>query len=98
MVNRSRGEYALASNTWGSWEPTTGPLMAVRRFARFGKRFHDDGSPAGDSIDRAWLGGAELVVLAAQPIGTFEKRVALDDFVLPKLPVNKQLERAPFWQ
>ena len=98
MVNHSRGEYALASNTWGSWEPTTGPLAVVRRFARFGKRFHNDGSPAGDSIDRAWLGGAELVVMVAQPIGTFEKRVALDNFVLPELPVNKQFEQAPFWQ
>jgi hypothetical protein len=98
MVNRSRGEYALAAATWGSWEPATGPLAVVRRFARFGRRFHDDGSPAGDSIDAAWLSGAELVVLVAQPVGKFEKRVALDDFVLPELPANKQFEQAPFWQ
>jgi hypothetical protein len=98
MMNHSRGEYSLASNTWGSWEPATGPLWAMRRFARFGKRFHNDGSPAGDSIDAAWLGGADLVVLAAQPIGKFEKHVALEGFVLPELPVNKQFERAPFWQ
>jgi len=36
--------------------------------------------------------------MVAQPIGTFEKRVALDNFVLPELPVNKQFEQAPFWQ
>jgi hypothetical protein len=98
MMNRSRGEYALASNTWGSWELGTGPLAVVRRFARFGKRVHNDGSPAGNSVDAAWLGGAELVVLAAQPVGTFEKHIALDHFVLPELPVNQPLEQTPFWQ
>jgi hypothetical protein len=98
MMNPGRGEYALAVTTWGSWEVGTGPLAVVRRFVRFGKRFHNDGSPAGESIDRAWLDGAELIVLVSQPVGTFEKRVALDNFVLPELPVNKQFEQAPFWQ
>jgi hypothetical protein len=98
MINRNRGEYSLPNSSWGSWEPATGPLTAVRRFARFGKRFHNDGSPAGDTIDSAWLREAELVVFVAQPVGKFEKRVALDEFVLPELPVNKQFEQSPFWQ
>ena len=98
MMNKARGEYAFTRDGWGSWEPTTGPLAAVRRFSRFGKRLHNDGTPAGDTIESAWLREAEVVVLVAQPVGRFEKHVALDDFILPELPVNKQFEQAPFWQ
>ena len=99
LMNRTRDEYAFPmGGGWGSWEPATGPLSVVRRFSRFGKHFHNDGSPAGDTLDGAWLREADVVVLAAQPVGKFEKRIALDDFVLPELPVNKQFEKAPFWQ
>jgi hypothetical protein len=37
------------------------------------------------AIDARWLADAELVLVALEPIGVFEKQLKIDGFVLPQL-------------
>jgi hypothetical protein len=98
LRNRSRGEYALARENYGSWDNSSGSLWVLKRFALFNRAFRDDGTPVRAPIDRDWVLGAELTVLSSRIVGTFEKRVALEGFVLPDVGAGAHSEIPAFWQ
>jgi hypothetical protein len=98
LLNRRLGEYSLTSDGWGTFYQPPGALAVTERFFRFGKSWRQDGTPAKGAIDDAWLSDAELVILVAESAGTFEKKVVLDDFVVPEAPDTVRPPDTPFWQ
>jgi hypothetical protein len=98
LLNPKLGEYALALNGWGSSYQPPGVLAVTERFFHFGKRWRQGGSLAGGVIDDAWLGDAELVILVAESVGTFEKKIELDHFKVPMPRDDVGPQETPFWQ
>jgi hypothetical protein len=56
------------------------------------------GSPVDDPIDESWLADAELVILSAVPVGSFEKQLVLENFEIPQSEEMPESEAAPYWQ
>jgi hypothetical protein len=98
LLNGKRGEYAFTVDRWGSAYRPPGVLSVGDLFFRFQKRWHNDGTPAAGAIDEAWLQDAEFVILVAQPVGAFEKTVALDHFQVPQPADDSAPQEKPFWQ
>ena len=81
LRNRSRGEaILLVRHVWsgGRGVPLRiGPLV----FRSEVGAVRDDGVET--PLDPQWMAGAELVMLALRPVGTFQKTVTISGFVLP---------------
>jgi hypothetical protein len=98
LLNRSRGEYALSMGGWGGWDTVFGPLSIIRENAMFHDRFSVEGGGLKGTVDAAWLQDAELLILECAPVGTFEKPVRLDGFVLPRVDAGVPAAVPAFWQ
>jgi hypothetical protein len=98
LLNGKLGEYAFMVDRWGSAYRPPGVLSVADLFFRFQKRWHNDGTPAAGAIDEAWLQDADFVILVAQPVGAFEKTIALDHFQVPQPPDDSAAPEKPFWQ
>jgi hypothetical protein len=98
LLNRKLGEFSLTNDGWGSAYHPPGVLAAAERFLRFGPSWRQGGSPATRGIDEAWLKDAELIILSSREVGTFEKKVELDNFYVPEPPDTFRPQDKPFWQ
>lgn len=98
LLNRKLGEFSLTRDGWGNFYQPPGVLSVTERYFQFGKRWRQGGSSAEGEIDEAWLRDAELVILAARGVGTFEKNIELDNFHIPEPPDSVGPEEKPFWQ
>jgi hypothetical protein len=98
LLNRKLGEYAFTVDRWGSSYSAPGVLSVTDLYFRFKERWHNGGVRAEGAIDAAWLGDAELVILVAKTVGTFEKAISLDNFQVPKPPDDPGPPDKPFWQ
>jgi hypothetical protein len=82
LRNRGRGEaILLARRVWsgGRGVPLRLGLLVFR--SELGA-VRDDGVEM--PLDPQWMAGAELVMLALRPVGTFQKTVTISGFVLPQ--------------
>jgi hypothetical protein len=98
LLNRKLGEYSLTRDGWGNFYQPPGVLSVMERYLQFGKRWRQGGTPAEGLIDWDWLKDAELVILASREVGTFEKKIELNDFYIPEPPDNVRPQEKPFWQ
>jgi len=98
LLNRKLMEFSLTRDGWGNFYQPPGVLSVTERYFRFGKRWRQGGSSAEGAIDEAWLKDAEFIILASHEVGTFEKRIELDNFYVPEPPDNVRPEAKPFWQ
>jgi len=98
LINRSRGEFALGYRWWSSMDAPQWTVDIDTRNAEFTEFWKMGGSPIAVPKDSAWLEGAELVILSAEPVGYFDKQVVLRDFEIPQVADRPEAEAPPYWQ
>jgi len=98
LINRSRGEFALGYHSWSSMDAPQWTVDINTRNAEFTEFWKMGGSPIAVPTDNAWLEGAELVILSAEPVGHFDKQVALRDFEIPQMADGPEADAPPYWQ
>jgi hypothetical protein len=98
LLNRKLGEFSLTGDAWGSAYHPPGVLAAAERYLRFWAIWRQGGSQAVSGIDEAWLNDAELIILSSREVGTFEKKIELDNFYVPEPPDTFRPQDKPFWQ
>jgi hypothetical protein len=81
LRNRGRGEAILLARHRRLW---AGPgLMSTSVLLARSEAAPVNGDGAETILDPQWMANAELVLLALEPVGTFEKTVRISGFVLP---------------
>ncbi len=98
LVNRARGEFALGYHVWDSFDAPQWSIDLTTRKADFTEFWMIGGSRAPAPTDAGWLAGAELVVLEAEPAGSYDKDVVLADFEIPQVADHAEAEPPAYWQ
>ncbi len=98
LLNRKRGEFALSADRWNSQDTPIWAMEINLKHIKFGDRWQAGGIPVKGPIDDAWLADAELIILSAEPAGTLEKTVVLQNFEIPMAEDKPVQDPAPFWQ
>ncbi len=98
LLNRKQAQYAFTVDRWGSNYSAPGILNVTDLYFRFKERWHNGGARAEGTIDSAWLGDAELIVLVAKGVGTSEKSISLEHFQVPRPSDDAAPPEEPFWQ
>ena len=81
------------------WTTTPGiPNATVGRVTSADRLRPVPASPVGMPPGDTWLSDAELVILVAEQVGTFEKRIELNNFEVPMPPDDAEPQATPFWQ
>lgn len=98
LVNRARGEFALGHQAWDSSDAPQWTIDINTRSADFSEFWKIGGAQIPAPADPAWLDGAELVILAAEPMGSFDKEVVLRDFEIPQVADHPDTDMPTYWQ
>jgi hypothetical protein len=56
------------------------------------------GPPIDTPLDESWISDAEMVIMSAVPVGTFEKQLTLENFEIPQAPDTPDSVPASYWQ
>ena len=98
LHNKKRGEFALSTFRWFSMDLPQWTIDRNDRIVTFSEAWKVGGSPVDHPIDESWLADAELVILSAVPVGSFEKQLVLENFEIPQSEEMPESEAAPYWQ
>jgi len=98
LINRKRGEFALSSYRWGSSDNPQWTVDINSRDVTFNQLWKIGGAPVDGPLDESWLADAELEIMSAVPVGTFDKQVTLANFEIPQVEELPEAESGPYWQ
>jgi hypothetical protein len=98
LLNRKRGEFSLSNFRWPSEDTPQWTVDINNHNISFGQPWKVGGPPIDTPLDESWISDAEMVIMSAVPVGTFEKQLTLENFEIPQAPDTPDSVPASYWQ